>query len=454
MKKYIITIILSVSVLWLNSCEDFLNLSPISEMATSSYYKNESEVEGGVMAIYDGMQKYIQPEWALTEMRSDNSHTRAQRSEGEWQEFETMNVQTINATVSDYWMDNYNLILRANIVLATLENVSNTEARLQFEGEAKFARGLSHFNLVRAFGDVPIVDRIINYNDEEYFSRDPQSEVYAFIESDLLTAVENLPGRSGIEEGRATKGAAQALLAKVYLTMKEYSKARGVLENLMASGDYDLLANYNDIFYQELNREIIFAIQFIENDSRDSQKFSYQFTNSGLNYPTDDLMAVVDSVEDLRYFTLFHYNLLAGAEPDWECGKYQPATANSNQGNDWVLIRYGDVLLMHAEAILAGGASTTDASALESFNRIRTRAGLGTVSELTREMLLAERRVELCFENQRLYDLVRFGVAEQVMQAFSLTPEPGFEFRATALLLPVPRREINIYPDLQQNPGY
>lgn len=454
MKKYIIITILSVSVIWLNSCEDFLNLTPISEMATTSFYKNDSEVEGGVIAIYDGMQKYVQFEWALTEMRSDNTHTRSQRSEGEWMEFETMDVQTINATVSDYWIDNYNLIYRANTVLANLENVSDAEAKKQFEGEAKFARGLSHFNLVRAFGDVPVIDRIVNYNDEEYFSRDPQNEVYALIESDLLTAIENLPNRSGIEEGRATKGAARAILAKAYLTIKEYSKAREVLEDLMASGDYDLLDNYNNIFYQELNREVIFAIQYVENDARDSQEFSYRFTNSGLNYPTDDLMALVDSVEDLRYFTLFHYNLTAGAEPDWETGKYQPATRSSRMGNDWVLIRYGDVLLMHAEAIMAGAASTTDASALESFNKIRIRAGLDTVSELTKEMLLTERRIELCFENQRLYDLIRFGVAEEVMQAFSLTPEPGFEFKATALLLPIPRREINLYPDLQQNPGY
>ena len=453
MKKYLIVTILFLNIIWFNSCEDFLNLSPISEMATTSFYKNDSEVEGGVMAIYDGMQKYVQVEWAMAEMRSDNTHTRAQRSEGEWQEFETMNVQTINATVSDYWIDNYNVIFRTNIVLATLENVSNASLRLQFEGEAKFARALSHFNLVRAFGDVPIIDQVINYNDEEYFARDPQNEVYSFIESDLLTAIDNLPGRSEMAEGRATKGAAQAILAKVYLTIKEYAKAAVLLEDLISSGDYDLLANFNDVFYQELNREIIFAVQFIPNDSKDSQKFSYQFTNSGLNYPTEDLMNIVDSI-DLRKPTLFLYNPTAGAEGDWETGKYQPATLAQNQGNDWIVIRYADVLLMHAEAILADAASTTDISALASFNKVRTRAGLGTVATLTKDLLLTERRIELCNENHRLYDLIRFGIAETVLEAFSQTPEPGFEFRSSALLLPIPRREINIYHELKQNSGY
>jgi hypothetical protein len=453
MKKQLIIAILLLNLIWLNSCEDFLSLSPISEMTTASFYKNDEEVEGGVIALYDGMQKYVQVEWAMAEMRSDNSHTRAQRSEGEWQEFETMNVQTINATVSDYWSDNYNVIFLANTILANLENVSDASLRLQFEGEAKFARALSHFNLVRAFGDVPIIDVIINYNDKEYFNRDPASEVYSFIESDLLRAIENLPGRSQTAEGRATKGAAQAILAKVYLTNKEYSKAKVLLEQVMSGGDYELLNNFNDVFYSERNKEIIFAVQFIPDDSRDSQKFSYQFTNSGLNYPTEDLMNIVDS-SDLRRPTLFYWNPIAGAEGDWETGKYQPATLSQNQGNDWIIIRYADVLLMHAESILAGSESTTDVSALASFNAIRTRAGLGTVETLTKDLLMKERRIELCHENQRLYDLIRFGVAEQVLTAFSLTPEPGFEFRSTALLLPIPQREINIYAQLEQNPGY
>ncbi|MFC2116776.1 RagB/SusD family nutrient uptake outer membrane protein [Bacteroidota bacterium] len=456
MKKYIINAIILMTIIWFNSCEDFLNLSPVSEMATSSFYKNDSEVEGGVVAIYDGIQKVVLVEWAMAEMRSDNTHTRANRSEGEWMEFETMNVSTINGTVSDYWIDNYNVIFRANTVLANLGNVSNATLKSQFEGEAKFARALSHFNLVLAFGDVPIIDKIINYNDKEYFNRDPVNEVYSLIESDLLTAIDNLPGRSGIAEGRATKGAARAILAKAYLTMKEYSKAKTLLDQLVSDPDYSLMPNYYDVFYQELNDEIVFGVQFIPKDSEDSQKFTYQFTNSGLNYPTNDLMDQVDTT-DLRRPTLFFFSITAGTEGDWECGKYQykdPMDIGSNQGNDWIIIRYADVLLMHAEAILGDASSTTDAAALESFNKVRTRAGMAEVSTLTKDLLLTERRIELCCENQRLYDLVRFGVAETVLAAFSQKPEPGFIFESTDLLLPIPRREINIYPELKQNPGY
>ncbi|MDP3001612.1 MAG: RagB/SusD family nutrient uptake outer membrane protein [Bacteroidales bacterium] len=453
MKKYFIITLLFLNMLWFNSCEDFLNLSPVSEIGSAAFYKNDKEVEAGVVAIYSGMENYVQNEWALTELRSDNSHNRVERSEGEWKEFETMNVQTINATVSDYWIDNYNVIFRANTVLENLVNVSGTSLKLQYEGEAKFARALSHFNLVRAFGDVPIIDKVIKYTDKEYFARDPQSEVYGFIESDLLTAIDNLPGRSGIVVGRATKGAAQAILAKVYLTCKDYEKAKTLLGQLISSGDYSLMPIYNDVFYKERNNEIIFGVQFIQDDAKNSQGFSYQFSQIGLGNATVDLMSIVNPA-DKRKPTLFYWHPTGGPIGGWECGKFQPITLTQNQGNDWIIIRYADVLLMHAEAILAGNASTTDASALSSFNAVRTRAGLSTVTTLTKGLLLTERRIELCFENQRLYDLIRFGAAETVMAAFASTPEPGFEFNSTDLLLPIPQREIDLYKELEQNPGY
>lgn len=453
MKKFIIKIFLFGTIIFLVSCEDFLNLSPVSEIAGSTFYRNDKELESGVIGIYDGMQNYIQTEWPLAEMRSDNTHTRAQRSEGEWREFETMNVQVINSTVSKYWIDNYNVIFRANTVLENLDNMTSESLKKQFEGEAKFARALSHFNLVRAFGDIPVIDKIIKYTDKEYFARDPESEVYDLIKSDLTTAVANLPTRANIAFGRATKGAAQAILAKVYLTLKDYSSAKTLLDGIISDGDYILLTKYNDVFYKEKNNEIIFGVQYIQDDTKDSQNFSYQWTENGLNYPTTNLMNTVDPA-DLRKPTLFFWNPLAGATGDWENGKFCPSSLSQTQGNDWIVIRYADVLLMHAEAIMGNNTSTTDLTALSSFNAVRVRAGLPTVATLTKDLLLQERRIELCFENQRLYDLIRFGVAETVMAAFSLTTEPGFTFEPTALLLPIPQRERNIYKELTQNPGY
>ncbi len=441
---------LILAVVGFSSCKDFLDLAPISQIGDNEFYSNTEEVEAGVIAIYDGLQQGVLREFALTEMRSDNTRTKS--SEGEWAQFETLDVQATNGVVANYWSTWYNVIFRANTVLQHLDAVDDATLKAQFEGEAKFARALAHFKLVRLFGDIPLVDRVVYIEDEEYYSRKPSDQVYAFIIQDLEDAISKLPTRSGIAEGRATKGAAQSLLAKVHLTLGNYSEARTLLEAVMNSGDYALVPNYRDVFYDELNEEIIFAIQYIEDNAEESQDFSLEFTAlgraSGLNYITDNFKNSVDPADSIRAAVLYNPDNPA------EVGKFIASSSDATlAGNDWIVLRYADVLLMHAEAILAGKESTNDAAALASFNAVRARAGLPEVTELTKDMLLHERRVELAFENQRWFDLIRFGVAEQVLSAFAA--EEGFTFQSTDLLLPIPQREINVSKGLlTQNPGY
>lgn len=471
-KKYLSLIVL---VLVFSSCNDYLDLAPVSEIGDNGFYTNKSEVEAGVIAIYDGLQAIMEVEFAVTELRSDNGRTKTM--EGTWAQFENMNIAPTNATVADYWSTNYNTIFRANKVLENLVVLDGDASQAQFEGEAKFVRALCHFNLVRAFGDVPVIDQVVGPTDNDFFSRDPKSEVFSFIVDDLNDALAKLPTRSGIGEGRATKGAAQSLLAKVYLELGEYGSAKTLLDAVVSSSDYALMSNYNDIFYKELNKEVIFAIQYINDNANDSQNFSYSLTwagrAGGLNYPTNDLMQLVypesvngtsqvevdaANVQDKRFSTLFYFEPKANNRH--ECGKWRTdaASPENGGGTDWVLLRLGDVLLMRAEAILAGGTSTNDATALADFNAIRTRAGLPTVSTLTKQILLNERRVELAFENYRLYDLIRFGVAESVMSAYATLPTAdagvNYSFTSDDLLLPIPQRERNLYDGLTQNPGY
>lgn len=453
MKKILITFALSAGLLMMNSCSDYLTLAPISEISSEGFYSNNTEVEAGVIAIYDGMQTMIQTEYALTELRSDNSKTR--NREGEGAQFETMNVDPSNSVIAAYWANNYNIIFRANIVLENLGAVTVATKKTQFEGEAKFARAWCHFNLVRAFGNIPLVKQVIRLTDDKsLFAQSPKSDVYASIVSDLKDAASMLPARAGIAEGRATKDAANALLGKVYLTIGDFSSAKTVLAAISTT-DYSLLPVFNDVFYKERGKEIIFAVQFINDNSLESELFSLDFTSkgraTGLNFATDDLMASVDPV-DKRKSTLFY---LEPAINKWECGKYLSNSTNSSySGNDWIVLRFADVLLMQVEAILAGTASTSDATAVAAFNAIRTRSGLPTVSTVTKDALIKERRVELAFEDHRLYDLIRFGVADAVMGAFSVKPEANFVYSPTALLLPIPQREINLYNKLVQNPGY
>jgi hypothetical protein len=365
-----------------------------------------------------------------------------------------MNVDPANSTGSGYWSNNYNIIFRANTILENLGTVTNAAKKIQYEGEAKFARAWCHFNLVLAFGDVPLINQVVGPTDNTFFARTAKSEILASVISDLKDAATMLPARAGIGEGRATNGAANALLGKVYLTTGDYAAAKTALD-AVSTTEYSLMTTYNDVFYKELNKEIIFAVQFIKDDVKDSEWFSLEFTSkgraTGLNYPTDDLMAAVD-VADNRKSTLFYFEPAVGR---YECGKFRPSSTNSSLGgNDWIVLRYADVLLMKVEAIMAGSPSTSDATAVAAFNSIRTRAGLPTVTSVTKDALLKERRIELTFENQRLYDLVRFGVADAVMGAFSKTAEANFNYTSSALLLPIPQREINLYDKLTQNPGY
>jgi len=169
MKNYRIIFTLLAGLLVMSSCNDYLNLTPISEIGSEGFYANTEQVEAGVIAIYDGMQTMVQTEYALTEIRSDNSKTRTR--EGEYAQFETMNVDPGNSIITAYWANNYNVIYRANIVLENLGAVSNAAKKSQFEGEAKFARALCHFNLVQAFGNVPLIKQVVTTSDVDLFKQ-------------------------------------------------------------------------------------------------------------------------------------------------------------------------------------------------------------------------------------------------------------------------------------------
>lgn len=446
--------ILSFSIVFF-SCdvEEELDLVPISVIGDNGFYSNAAEVEGAVIAIYDGFQAVPLREFALTEMRSDNAKSKS--SEGDWGEFEDFNVTPTNIAVGTYWSANYNVIFRANRVLESLDVVTDATRKAQFEGEARFARALAHFNLVRAYGNVPLIDKVIIQTDTDYFANDASADVLAFIIADLETAASQLSDRPGVEEGRATIGAAQGLLGKVKLTAGDYAGAKTALEAVLGNSDYALMEDYNDVFYDEMNSEILFAIRYLDDDGIESQDFSFEMTaggvRAGLNYATDDFIAfAADSAGAERAAVIF--NPLNSDET----GKYLTQSSNVRLcGNDWIVLRLGDVHLMYAEAIMAGGNSTGDADAIASYNAIRTRAGMFPLAQgsLTKDMLMNERRVELSFENHRFYDLIRFGVANQVLSDFAVSI--GANFSPLDLLLPIPQNEVNLSQGfLKQNPGY
>ena len=471
--KNINKIILIALLFAFQSCsDDYLSPTPISAVGATGYFTNEAQLETGLINMYDGIQGInstssndnhsIQVEFYLTEMRSDNTRTKSQ--EGEPAQFENYTIESTNGIVGDYYRSVYNTIYRANTVLENL-GVASAEASGKFEGEAKFVRAYSYFQLVRLFGDIPLVTSVIGPEDTDVqFTRVSTSQVYDLIVSDLETAIANL---DDTYRTRASKSAAQGLLAKVHLTLGNYGAAQTLCESVMSAG-FKLEPDFKDVFYTEDNDEVIFAIGYVSDDAKDSQNFSAEWLNAvgrtaGVNYVTSEAVTALNEMGGNR--TAFSYRQDALQNEQNQVVKYLPngdeslgIPVVSNDptlaGNDWIVLRYADILLMHAEAIKGSSPNTVNAAALASFQEVRNRAGLtATVTEITTNSLLDERRVELAFENHRLFDLIRMGAAQNVLSEFAANN--GYSFTANDLLLPIPSNEIGLSNGaLTQNPGY
>lgn len=464
-------------LVFLGSCD--LEPVPTSAVVIDNFFNNDEEILAGIINIYDGLQGSnplegdggfnnphlaIQIEYQMGEVLSDNARTKSGSPQGF--DFETFTVTPQTLAVTTYYRSMYNIIFRANVVLENLQNASEENAN-KFEAEARFLRAYAYFNLVRFYGDVPLVDRTIGPQETEIaFTRVDQNLIYDFILSDLEFA-ENSDIDS-TSRSRASKAAIQTLLAKVYLTLGNYLEAQVLLETIISSQAYSLEPNFLDVFYNEANSETIFSIGFSDTQVGDSQGFSAEFLDAvgrgtGTNYATDELVALFDEIGGVR--GQFSYREDPGNPGKWQTVKFLPivdenvgvtsAPANPRiAGNDWIVTRYADVLLLHVESILAGGTETSSQDAITSFNTVRGRAGTAEpITEVTKQMLMDERRVELAFENHRFLDLKRFGVAQEVLSAFSAAN--NHDFQAFELLLPIPSAEIAISQDiLTQNPGY
>ncbi|MFP2994281.1 RagB/SusD family nutrient uptake outer membrane protein [Spongiivirga sp. MCCC 1A20706] len=479
--KYIIFIAI-VSVFVSCDTEEFLNPLPDTVVAVDSFFQTDEDVLAGIIGIYDALQgvnentqsnignvnRGVQFEHLLTEHRTDN--TRNNTLEGSKSDFHRYIVNANNVESEDYYASMYEVIFRANNIIDFID-VANPENQASYEAEAKFLRAYAYFKLVRLYSDVPLVTEVVGPTDDEVlFTRRSEADVYAQIVEDLQEAITVLDNSF---KARASRAAAQAVLAKVYMTQptRNYAGARQLCEAIMNSGDYSLEENYEDVFYDELNNEIIFAIQYAPGNPLESQSFSSEFTaafrqgrEDGQNIVNQNLVndfAAAGGVRtDLSFITLGNSVEVIKFLPEGSDISVFPPTYGDNArnaGNDYIAIRYADVLLMHAEATIAEGTSTTDPVSLNAFQQIRDRAFPATapnsISSISKSELLLERRVELAFENQRWFDLLRFGVAEQVLSDHS--NEMGYVFTARALLLPIPAREINISGGrLTQNPGY
>ena len=373
--------------------------------------------------------------------------------------------------MAEVWSGHYAGIQRSNQAISRISEFEMDETlQNRLIGEARFLRALFYFRLVQVYGGVPIISNITSQDDitADILSRKTKEECYAFIESDLQFAIENLPAKSeypASELGRATRGAAQTLLAKVSMYQSKWPEVLALTDQVINSGEYDLTPNYEDIWKEisENNMESIFEIQARGTDpAAGVDKYStIQGVRGesgwgwGFNTPTQDL-ADAYSPDDLRQDATF---ILAGdtlfdgrvispnvPNPRYNQKAYSSILTESElTGKNVRLLRFAEVLLMNAEAksIVGGDVATP-------LNRVRLRAGLDPASDVSTMAVWEERRLEMAFEHDRYFDLVRQGRAEAVLNS------KGIPFVAGKHeVFPIPQEQIDLSGGaLIQNPNY
>ncbi len=456
------------SMVLASSCStDNLNLSPEMENVSSNFFLNEEQLNLAVSAAYSTLQytgQYQIANLVLGELPSDNTWDEVPANDGgNAGQVDLFNMTSSNTIVADSWADNFKGIQQCNIVItraATMEGISE-EKRALVTNEMKFLRGLMYFNLVRIFGDVQLVlEETTDPN--AYFGqeRTPKADVYAQIVKDLTDATA-LPAEAS-EVGRATKYAAHGVLARVYLTLKDYNNALTNLNAIEASGKYKLLSDVNMIFdiENENNEEIIFDVQFqsgLNGNSEGSDAYRYFSPSSvsggkGHSLPTSDVYSLFEDTDARKsaYFIEMGVNLATNKIKE-------PTTVVEDGGSNTVVVRYADVLLMIAECSAQNGDMAKGNAMLEM---VRVRANASHTDLTSKEDLLdaiaTERRKELVSEGHRWFDLIRTDKALDVMNAYfgRTLGYTGVVATSNNLVQPIPLSQIDTDASTVQNPGY
>jgi hypothetical protein len=489
--KYIFRYALAASLaVGATSCKKSLDLQPISDATVNNSYNTASQAEAALAGAYNTFTSsdyYIWDNIFTADVRSDNHY--AGGDNPDFFQYDNLNLTATNSKVYADWSSLYNGILKANTVIQRVPLITDpslsAERKTQIVGEAKFLRAYHYFQLVKNWGGVPLVIVPVNTTEpgEINTPRSSVTDVYNQIITDLTDAATALPDTYGsdasVNKARATKGAANALLAKVYAQKpdRDYNQVLNYANEVINSPAGYALVNYSDLFdgNHYNNAESILEAQFngttIGNWSP-SLLLPPSITNTTWRKfitPSKDLSKAFDAAGDV----VRKGQTMLFEQAPW-VDEYWSATVNGNvpfpykqrnltNGNSTsrqYMLRLGDIILLKAEALNALGR-TGDAAT--EVNKIRKRANLGNTPAASQaDMALAienERRLELAQEGQRWDDLVRYGRAETVMNALNEVnlvtgQKVNYNMTKEKELLPIPQTEINRNPALTQNPGY
>ncbi|MDJ1493811.1 RagB/SusD family nutrient uptake outer membrane protein [Cytophagaceae bacterium DM2B3-1] len=517
--RLIIYSTLTLLLLITGACKDFLSEDPESLISEDQYYKTQADAINGINAVYfllnSGGSSVQTPYNTLfntgMNMAGDDEDPGPGATNPDVRSLAVLAHSSTNLRIYEIWQQHYAAIKKANVALDKISAIDfDASLKSRLLGEAKFLRALYYFNLVRLYGDVPLITEYQKYvNAADYaIAKSPSTEVYAQIEKDLQEAAEVLPASYAAPDvGRATQGAAKALLAKVYLTKASlplnitahYADAVAKAEEVLSATDggtgnygYDLFANYADVFLPATKngKEHIFSAQFKSNAQGQGNNENPRTILSGVPGLSGNYAHMVRYYTngDDKYFSIYklykpndkrrNATFVTYFTSPSNGKKYALPLANTAVPNDsapfyhkmWdpnstsvtsesaanvAIIRYAELLLIHAEA--ENEANGPTAKAYKSLNRVRNRAGLANLTEgLTkdqfRDSLYLDRRLEVVFEYQRWFDLIRQKDGAGNSTFVSNLHKVGKTNAADKhRLYPIPQSEIDNNALLEQN---
>jgi hypothetical protein len=503
MKTLVVNYMAFAGIVTMLACNKLVE-HPAGTIVQQQFYKTQADAVAAVNTIYTTLNSDVAGDFPmygrqlnlLTDNASDNQNFSPSNTNPDVRAMSTVTYVSSNGRILKNWQQHYYGINRANIAIdgvgATAPaafTTSGLQARLI--GEAKFVRALLYFNLVRLFGPVPLVLHNPTGVDVSTMqvARSSRDSVYAQIVADLNDAVAALPATYGATDvGRATSGAAHALLAKVYVTRRDWVSARAELLKVLTAGTfagasggygYGLFAKFSDVFAKAAKNglEHVFSVQFATNggEANSVQNLSQSFTsfNTGtypIDIPADSSVSQLFAATDTRKAVTFYtsqYNAATGATVVFN-NPYAPyfnkfvdytITPLNNQttsGVNYPVIRYAEVLLLYAEVLNEiGSGPSSDAYA--AINLVRARAGVAALTPGLgaadfRDSVFLERRKEFIQEGQRWFDLVRRGGDYYLAAQHKIAAHAAASLTDT--LYPVPLTEIQLDPLLTQNGGW
>ncbi len=511
MKKILYITILAVSILS-TSCSKDLNQIPISQGTTLTFYQSPSDFVQGVNAVYSVLRTYPDRLLNLSEIRSDNIYGVSDLGVRDWDPINNFQKSmTGNAYVEEAWSTDFNGVFRANEVLEQIKkngnliNSATLQARL--EAETRFLRAFYYFDLVRYYGKVPLIDHTVIASEANTIPRSAVADVYKLIISDLQAAIAVLPASyTGVDVGRASKYAAEGLLAQVYMArsgptygvegpglgLSEWNLALPLIQDIISSGLFTFNSSFANIFSYSnqnptVNKEAVFDVMYVTGASGTSSIYGATYptilcaniyfksindtkSNGALEaIPVSNDLISKYAANDVRKTFAIHtasYNNSGSTETRPFFQKYLdftkiPSTSRFDWGINFIAIRYTDILMMKAECVLNGapGSQATDVDAI--VNQVRTRAGVGTpaLSGVTLTQLYDERRREFADEGSRWFDLQRSGNLITIMNSWmtvdDATRKQMNPVVAGYIVYPVPQSQLDAIPGLYtQNAGY